>query len=73
MIICVPHIFLWSERTVKGNDRPVSVFWCEKYLLKKTISEGPFGRKGLLLLVGGMKKEIGIQCGEGNARHFSGQ
>lgn len=45
-------------------------FWCEKYLLKKTIQgEGP-GRKGLLLLVGGMKKDVGIQCGDATAKAF---
>ncbi len=45
-------------------------FWCEKYLLKKTIPSGPNGRKGLLMLVGGMKKEIGIQCSEVTAKAF---
>jgi hypothetical protein len=45
-------------------------FWCEKYLLKKPIPEGPYGRKGLLLLVGGMKKEIGIRCGEATSISF---
>ncbi len=45
-------------------------FWCEKYLLKKPIPEGPHGRKGLLLLVGGQKKEIGIQCAEATAKAF---
>jgi multimeric flavodoxin WrbA len=45
-------------------------FWCEKYLLKKPIPEGPHGRKGLLLLVGGMKKEIGIECGDASAKAF---
>ena len=45
-------------------------FWCEKYLLKKPIPGGKYGRKGLLLLVGGMKKEIGIQCSEATAKAF---
>ena len=40
------------------------------YLLKKPIAAGPYGRKGLLLLVGGMKKEIGIQCAEATANAF---
>jgi hypothetical protein len=31
---------------------------------------GPYGRKGLLLLVGGMKKEIGIRCGEATSMSF---
>lgn len=45
-------------------------FWCEKYLLKKTIAAGPNGRKGLLILVGGMKKEVGVQCSEVTAQAF---
>jgi hypothetical protein len=45
-------------------------FWCEKYLLKKPIEAGKFGRKGLLIMVGGMKKEIGMQCGEACAKAF---
>ena len=45
-------------------------FWCEKYLLKKTIPSGPDGRKGLLVLVGGMKKEVGIQCSEVTTKAF---
>ena len=45
-------------------------FWCEKYLLEKTIPEGPHGRKGLLILVGGMKKDIGIHCGDATAKAF---
>ncbi len=45
-------------------------FWFEKYLLAKPIPEGAQGRKGLLLLVGGMKKDIGIQCGEATAKAF---
>jgi hypothetical protein len=45
-------------------------FWCEKYLLKKPLPEGIYGRKGLLLLVGGQKKEIGIQCAEATAKAF---
>ena len=45
-------------------------FWCEKYLLKKPIPEGEFGRKGLLLLVGGMEKEAGVKCSEATAKAF---
>ena len=45
-------------------------FWCEKYLLKKTVPAGPHGRKGLLIVVGGMKKEDGIHCSETTAKAF---
>ncbi|MDH5202608.1 MAG: hypothetical protein OEW69_05055, partial [Nitrospirota bacterium] len=40
------------------------------YLLKKTITAGKFRRKGLLILVGGMKKEIGVRCAEATAKAF---
>jgi multimeric flavodoxin WrbA len=43
---------------------------CEKYLLKKPIPAGQYGRKGLLLLVGGQKKEIGIECAGASAKAF---
>jgi len=70
-IILASLIFFFglSAQSKAMIDRCQS-FWCEKYLLRKTIPEGPFGRKGLLLLVGGMKKEIGIQCGEATAKAF---
>ncbi len=61
--------FALSAQTKIMIDRCQS-FWCEKYLLKKPIPEGPHGRKGLLMLVGGMKKEIGIQCCEASAKAF---
>lgn len=61
--------FSLSAQTKMMIDRCQS-FWCEKYLLKKPVKEGKFGRKGLLLLVGGMKKEIGIQCAEATAQAF---
>lgn len=44
--------------------------WCEKYLMKKPLEEGPHGRKGLLLLVGGMKKDVGVHCSEACAKAF---
>jgi multimeric flavodoxin WrbA len=45
-------------------------FWCEKYLLNKPVLSGLDARKGLLILVGGMKKEIGVQCAEACAKAF---
>ena len=61
--------FALSAQTKIMIDRCQS-FWCEKYLLKKPLPEGEHGRKGLLLLAGGMKKEIGIECSENTARAF---
>ena len=61
--------FALSAQTKTMIDR-CQAFWCEKYLLKRPIPEGPNSRKGLLILVGGMKKEVGIQCGEASAKSF---
>lgn len=70
-IILASPIFFFtvSAQTKILIDRCQS-FWCEKYLLRKPISAGEYGRKGLLLLAGGMKKEIGIQCAEATAKAF---
>jgi multimeric flavodoxin WrbA len=61
--------FALSAQTKIMIDRCQS-FWCEKYLLKKPVPEGEYRRKGLLLLAGGMKKQIGIECSENTARAF---
>ena len=56
--------FAMSSQTKIMIDRCQS-FWMEKYVLKRPVPAGPFGRKGLLLLVGGMKrddKNKGFEC-----------
>jgi multimeric flavodoxin WrbA len=58
-----------SAQTKTMIDR-CQAFWCEKYLLKRPVPEGENGRKGLLLLVGGMKKQIGVECGGATATAF---
>jgi len=70
IILASPIFFFGLSAQSKIMIDRCQSFWCEKYLLRKTIPEGPFGRKGLLLLVGGMKKEVGIQCGEATAKAF---
>lgn len=48
-------------------------FWIEKYILKKPVPPGPAGRKGLLILTGGMKRapnNPGYDCAEAVARSF---
>jgi len=70
MILASPIFFFGLSAQSKAMIDRCQSFWCEKYLLRKTIPEGPFGRKGLLLLVGGMKKEVGIQCAEATAKAF---
>ncbi len=70
-IILASPIFFYSlsAQTKAMVDRCQS-FWSEKYLLKKSIPAGPRGRKGLLLLVGGMKKDDGRQSAEVVAKVF---
>jgi len=70
-IILASPIFFFSlsAQTKIMIDRCQS-FWCEKYLLKRPLPQGRFGRKGLLIMVGGMKKEIGVECGSATAKAF---
>ncbi len=70
IILASPIFFFALSAQTKAMIDRCQSFWCEKYLLKKPIQGGKFGRKGLLLLVGGMKKEIGIQCAESCAKAF---
>ena len=70
IIIASPvFFFALSAQTKLMIDRCQS-FWAEKYLLKKELDGGRLGRKGLLLLVGGMKKDIGVTCSDSCAKAF---
>jgi multimeric flavodoxin WrbA len=70
LILASPVFFFGVSAQAKAMIDRCQAFWCEKYLLKRPVPEGPHGRKGLLLLVGGMKKEIGIECGNATATAF---
>jgi multimeric flavodoxin WrbA len=70
IILASPVFFFALSAQAKAMIDRCQAFWCDKYLLKRPLPESPLGRKGLLLLVGGMKKEIGIQCSEATARAF---
>ena len=70
IILASPIFFFALSAQTKIMIDRCQAFWCEKYLLRKPIPEGQYGRKGLLLLVGGMKKEIGVQCAEATAKAF---
>ncbi|NCO67290.1 MAG: flavodoxin family protein [Nitrospirae bacterium CG_4_10_14_0_8_um_filter_41_23] len=73
IILASPIFFSALSAQVKLMIDRCQCIWCEKYLLKKPIPAGPYGRKGLLLLVGGQKKESGlqgIQCAETSAKAF---
>lgn len=70
IILASPIFFFGLSAQSKIMIDRCQSFWCEKYLLKKPVPEGPFGRKGLLLLVGGMKKEIGVECSNATSKAF---
>ncbi len=70
IILASPIFFFGVSAQAKTMIDRCQAFWCEKYLLKRPIPEGPLGRKGLLLLVGGMKKEVGIECSNATATAF---
>jgi multimeric flavodoxin WrbA len=70
IILASPIFFFNLSAQAKIMLDRCQAFWCEKYLLKKPLPEGKYGRKGLLLLAGGQKKEIGIQCAEATAKAF---
>ncbi|MFH0933112.1 MAG: flavodoxin family protein [Nitrospirota bacterium] len=70
IILASPIYFFGVSAQTKIMIDRCQCFWCEKYLLKRPIPEGTYGRKGLLLLVGGQKREIGIQCSEATAKAF---
>lgn len=70
IILASPIFFFGLSAQAKVMIDRCQSFWCEKYLLKRPILGDQYGRKGLLLLVGGMKKEIGFRCAEASAKAF---
>jgi multimeric flavodoxin WrbA len=70
IILASPIFFFGLSAQTKIMIDRCQPLWCEKYLMKRPIPEGPHGRKGLLILVGGMTKETGIQCGGATAKAF---
>ncbi len=70
IVLASPIFFFGLSAQAKIMIDRCQAFWCEKYLLKRQIAGGPYGRKGLLLLVGGMKKDVGAQCANTMATAF---
>ena len=70
IIVASPIFFYSLSAQTKAMVDRCQAFWCEKYLLKKVIPAGPHGKKGLLLLVGGMKKEDGKHTADATAKGF---
>jgi len=71
IILASPIFFFGLSAQTKIMIDRCQAFWCEKYLLKRTLLASElYGRKGLLMLVGGMKSQTGTQCAEATARSF---
>jgi multimeric flavodoxin WrbA len=74
IIVASPIFFFSVSAQTKIMIDRCQAFWAEKYVHKKPIPPGEFGRKGLLLLVGGMKRtektSVGFECAEAAVRTF---
>lgn len=73
IIVASPIFFFSVSAQTKIMIDRCQAFWAQKYVHKKPVQPGPFGRKGLLLLVGGMKKtekNKGFECSEATVRAF---
>jgi multimeric flavodoxin WrbA len=73
IILASPIFFFGLSAHTKIMVDRCQAFWAQKYVHKRPIPAGEFGRKGLLLLVGGMKrneKNRGFECPEVTAKAF---
>jgi len=70
LILASPVFFMSVSAQSKILIDRCQAFWCEKYLLNKDIAAGTHGRKGLVMLVGGMEKDKGIKCAASVATAF---
>jgi multimeric flavodoxin WrbA len=73
IIVASPIFFFSVSSQTKIMIDRCQAFWAEKYVHKKPIPPGPFGRKGLLFLIGGMprgEKNPGFDCAEASVRAF---
>jgi multimeric flavodoxin WrbA len=70
IIFSTPVFFMGLPAQAKAMVDRCQALWAERYLLKKSIPVGEHGRKGLLLIVGGMKMEQGVKCAEASLVSF---
>jgi hypothetical protein len=61
-IVASPVFFFGLPAQMKCVVDRCQALWCEKYLLGRPIPEGGAGRRGLLIMPGGMKKDAGFNC-----------
>jgi len=70
IILASPIFFFGLSAQAKIMIDRCQPFWYEKYILHRPLQGGLHGRKGLLILVGGMTREIGVQCGGATGTAF---
>ena len=70
IILASPIFFFAVSAQSKCMIDRCQSFYCEKYMLKKPLPQGDDGRKGLLMLVGGMDKDIGTRSAGACATAF---
>jgi multimeric flavodoxin WrbA len=70
IILASPIFFMGVSAQAKVMIDRCQALWCEKYLLHREIPAGKHGRRGLVLLVGGMKTEKGVACAGTTATAF---
>ncbi|MDA8086609.1 MAG: flavodoxin family protein [Nitrospiraceae bacterium] len=69
-ILASPIFFVGVSAQTKAMIDRCQCFWYEKYILKKPLPQGPEGRTGLFLSVGGMGGVDGKVCSEATAKAF---
>ena len=68
IILASPIYFMGLSAQIKAMMDRCQALWCEKYLLgRKSVKDGC---RGLLLVVGGLRRESGIKCCETSATAF---
>jgi len=70
IILASPIYFFGLSAQTKTMIDRCQPFWCEKYLHNMPLHGSTHSRKGLLLLVGGMKRQVGIDCSSATATAF---
>ncbi|KJU87277.1 NADPH-dependent fmn reductase [Candidatus Magnetobacterium bavaricum] len=69
-ILASPVFFFGLPAQVKCLIDRTQALWCEKYLLNRPIVQTEYAREGLVILVGGMKKDTGFRSSEATAMAF---
>lgn len=70
IVLASPVFFAGIPAQLKAMVDRCQQFWCEKFLLGRPMTAGRYGRKGLFLVVGGMKMQAGVECAGVTAKAF---